>query len=287
MSSKINKQTEIASSLFLSQAIVYFFSIRDGLIYVEDVTRNISWLPSVDYWKCAQHVCVCVCKLFYLVQIATIFKRHREITRLTATLSAKWFTMHLRELSEYAEILLKLVDKGWFFFVQQQTLKEIHPVRKRCVLCTDAIELECNDMQFTCTFNVAFWASVVVVTDVAVACPFPHATVTTRTRKRNWERKPNDNLTVSSKNKYILKCAYRADVKLRGQNHSVYAVCCPNGNMLLNKLYGGELLFGESQLGACRCDNSKKKKTKGHQKPKHRTTNQRIKQSTKKKQQLQ
>lgn len=45
-------------------------------------------------------------------------------------------------------------------------------------------------------------------------------------------------------------------VKLRGQNHSVYAVA--NGNVLLFKLYGGSV----SQLGACRCDDESK--TKGH-----------------------
>lgn len=56
-------------------------------------------------------------------------------------------------------------------------------------------------------------------------------------------------------------------VKLRGQNHSVYAVA--NGNVLLFKLYGGSV----SQLGACRCDDESK--TKGHHDQKKTTTEKR------------
>lgn len=137
------------------------------------MTRNISWLRSVDYWKCAQHVYVRMwivlsssnCHYFQMTSWNNTAHSDTFCTRFGVMIYDAFAQI---KLSKYAEILLKLVDKGCFLFPVEQ-LNEIHPVGKRCVLCRDAIEPECNDMQFTCTFNVAFWASVVVVTDAAAA----------------------------------------------------------------------------------------------------------------------
>lgn len=153
----------------------------------------------VSFTGNTQHVFVLMHSLSS--SVATIFKWHREITRLTWHLA--WAFALNEMIYDLDSSIWIWLTKAWIFiFILQHIANSLEKkdtpiatVAKGVCIYFGFGELHvCNDMQFTCTFNVAF----------SFCCFIIHFFVFVYNDNSRGQKKS------ASQNKYILNGAYHA-----------------------------------------------------------------------------